>query len=351
MIQYRLATPADNEQLIELTSACGMTGNTSLRIDRYPDFFRLLNMRGESRVFVATEAGDKIVGSISVSLQKVYIDGEIYPVHYVADFKVLDKYRRSGIGIRLCDQLADYMLSIDGDLVFLTVAKGNPKPFRFFKNRPHIPDFQNLGVFRVQQFIGSAKKPVHPGCTLESIPVDEEVVSFLNNHYRQYALGTVITREGLADTRILALRQKNRILGIMGLVDTMAAKQNVLMRLPNREKYLLKLLNSCSALLGMSKMPVISEPVRMIYIKYLAVNNNEKQWIRLLVNTARQIVFEKGYSFASMGLHEKDPLNHCIAGLPKLTFHSIGMFLSMKNNQSLVSRVIGGIPFEDYSLV
>ena len=86
MIQYRIATNDDNQQLIELTSASGMMGEISLRIDRKPDFFKLLNMRGESKVFVALE-GDTIIGSICVSQQEVYVGGQITPLQYFADFK------------------------------------------------------------------------------------------------------------------------------------------------------------------------------------------------------------------------------------------------------------------------
>ena len=94
----------------------------------------------------------------------------------------------------------------------------------------------------------------------------------------------------------------------MCLTDTMNVKQNVVMKLSSKMKYLLKLMNSLSWISGISKMPLINEPVRMMYIKYLAVNNHEKQLVKLLVNHARNIVYERSYSFVSIGLHEKDQL-------------------------------------------
>ena len=72
-----------------LTSATGMMGEASLRIERRPDFFRLLHMRGESKVFVALD-GCLIIGSLSVSTQKVYVGGEVYPLQFIADFKVAE---------------------------------------------------------------------------------------------------------------------------------------------------------------------------------------------------------------------------------------------------------------------
>ena len=98
-------------------------------------------------------------------------------------------------------------------------------------------------------------------------------------------------------------------------------------------------------------MPLINEPVRMMYIKYLVVNNHDKQLVKLLINHARNLVYEKFYSFVSIGLHEKDQLNKCLSGLFKLTFNSVGMLLSIKNSKALIEKVKQGIPFEDYSLV
>jgi hypothetical protein len=73
--------------------------------------------------------------------------------------------------------------------------------------------------------------------------------------------------------------------------------------------------------------------------------------VKLLVNHARNIAYKKSYSFVSIGLHEKDPLHKSFGGLFKMSFYSVGMLVSIKNNRALIEKVINGIPFEDYSLV
>lgn len=131
----------------------------------------------------------------------------------------------------------------------------------------------------------------------------------------------------------------------------MDVKQNVVTKLSLRMKLLLKLINYVSGVCGISKMPLLHEPVKLMYIKYLAVNDHERPQVRLLINHARNIVYERSYSFVSIGLHENDPLNTCFSGLLKLTFNSVGMLLSIKNNRGLIEKVKQGTPFEDYSLV
>lgn len=350
MISYRLATYEDNHQLIELTATSGMTGETFLRIDRNPDFFSLLKMRGETKVFVALD-GETIIGSLCTTFQQVYIGGQIFPMQYIGDFKVAQSYRNMGIGLQLCNNMADYVISIDSDLAFLNISKGNTKPISFFKNRPGVPDFENIGIFNIHQFIGKKRKNFHSQYKIETTLITDELRNFLNNNYLKYEMGPVITKEKLEGTKNFIIRDKNNIIAAMCLIDTMSVKQNIVMKVSLKMRYLLRLINFLSRVSGTSKMPLLNEPVRMMYIKYLAVNNQEKQLVKLLINHARNIIHQSSYSFVSIGLHEKDPLNSCLAGLFKLTVNSVGMLLSIKNNKALIEQVKQGVPFEDYSLV
>jgi ribosomal protein S18 acetylase RimI-like enzyme len=350
MIHYRLATAADNQQLIALTASSGMLGETGLRIDRQPDFFSLLHKRGPTKVFVALD-DNTIVGCLCVSLQQVYVDGKVIPLQYIGDLKVAAPYRNKGIGLQLCNGMADYVITKDADLAFLNVSKGNTKPVSFFSNRPQVPDFDNIGIFQVHQFIGKKIKAHSSPYKIDSSPVTDELISFFNLHYSKYELGSVITKEKLRGSTNFIIRHHNTIIAAMCMVDTMPVKQNVVTRLSWKMKLLLKIMNALSGILGIAKMPVLNEPVKMMYIKYLAVENREKTLARSLINYARHIIYQLSYSFVSIGLHEKDPLNACFSGLFKLTFNSVGMLLSIKDNRALIDKVTQGIPFEDYSLV
>ena len=146
MIKYRLATHEDNSQLIALTSSSGMPGKMSLRIDRNPDFFRINELRGETKVYVAVD-GVKIVGSISVSDQTTFINKKTFPLYYISDFKVAKAYRNQGIGLQLTNEVVKYLETQDADFAFLNVSKGNKRPFVFFKDRGHYPDFESIGSF------------------------------------------------------------------------------------------------------------------------------------------------------------------------------------------------------------
>ncbi len=350
MVSFRIATNEDNVKLIQLAASSAMAGKIGLRIDRHPDFFALLKMRGDTKVFVAEE-NNIIIGAICVSQQKVYVGGEIYPLQYIGDFKVADRFRNKGIGLKLCNEMADYVISHNSDLAFLNVSMGNSKPVSFFKNRPNVPDFDNIGIFKIYQIIGKRMKPAIHKYSVEETLFNDDVLQFFNRHNSNYQLGTVITAEKFSAANIFIIRKGEKIIAAMSLMDTMPVKQNVITALSWKLKLVLKLINAFSSLSGLSRMPVLNEPVKMLYIKYLAVEPNHIHLVKFLINYARNIAFEKSYSYVSIGLHEKDKFNDCLAGLPKLTFKSVGMLLSIKNNRALIKKVKDGVPYEDYSTV
>jgi ribosomal protein S18 acetylase RimI-like enzyme len=349
-ISYRLACKADNEQLLGLSSGAEMAGETGLRIDRFPDFFGLLQMRGDTKVFIALD-DQKIIGSLCATLQYVYVGGKVYPLQYVGDFKIHKSYRNQGIGLRLCDEMASYVISVGSDLAFLNVSMGNTNPLSFFRNRPNVPDFDNIGVFHSYQFIGRKNRSSQTNNIVESAKVTTELINFWNDHHRNYELGPVVTEKKLEETESYVIRREGKIVAAMCLVDTMNVKQNVVTKISWKMKNLLRLINALRSLTGLAKMPGINSPVQMIYIKYLSIKNNDKRLARMLLDHARNLVYEKSYSFVSIGLHEKDPVKACFSGIFKLTFKSVGMLLSIKNNRDLVGTVKQGVPFEDFSLV
>lgn len=350
MISYRLANSGDNEQLLELTRSSAMSGLISLRIDRNPDFFELLKYRGESKVFVATE-NNTIVGCICVSKEEVYVREKKQILYYVCDLKVSLSHRNRGIGMQLTNEITEYLAIKNADLVFSNVSKGNMKPYSLFKNCPGRPDLINIGHFKVFQFIGAKSIKPNIKYKIETTCLNDDLVFFFNDFYSKYQLGEVITKEKLEKTQILTVYDNDKMVAAMCVVDTMNAKQNVVVKLPWYLRYVLGFINNLGGILSISKMPREKEPIKMLYIKYLAVPTYNKEIIRLLLEQAKNCAYDKSYSFVSIGLHEKDPIIKSFHGLFKITFYSVGMLVSLKNNEKLIDEILKGVPFKDYSIV
>jgi len=350
MISYRLADYKDNQQLLELTMSAGMPGKMALRIDRHPDFFKLNNLRGETKVYVALE-DTKIVGSICVSDQIVFIDKKQYPLYYISDFKVAKTHRNLGIGFQLTNLVATYSESRNADFAFLNVSKGNIRPFVFFSDRGHYPDFQNIGTFTTFQYIGSNSKSSNKKYKIEITQGTNEVIEFLNNFYSQYELANVITNDKIKDSELYVVRAEHEIIAVMSIIDTMHMKQNVVLKMPWHLKAMISIINMFSKWFKLSKLPKENEPIKMLYIKYLALKKYDKSLISALISFAKQQAYNKSYAFVSISMHESDSLLQKLPKSMRFTFQSVGMLISMKDNKKLMTLIKKGMLFRDYSTV
>ncbi|WP_242117366.1 GNAT family N-acetyltransferase [Aestuariivivens sediminicola] len=349
-IHYRLATFEDNQKLLELTGSAGMPGKISLRIDRHPNFFELNKLRGKTNVYVA-EDKNEIVGSICVSDQMVYTNGKKEPLYYISDFKVARTYRNRGIGLQLTNEVVKYLESKDADFAFLNVSKGNNRPFVFFSDRAHYPDFQNIGTFTTFEFMGSKFNLSKSKFKIELAKASTEILDFLNEYYEQYQLARVITYDNLNNTTLYVVRNGDHIIGVMSIIDTTDFKQNVVLKMPLTLKFIVSLTNAFCNIFKLSKLPKENESIKMLYIKYLAVKTYDKSLITALISFARQYAYDKSYSFVSIGLHENDILIKKLPKLLRFTFYSVGMLVSMKNSKEVLDSIKKGMPFRDYSII
>ncbi|NNK76576.1 MAG: GNAT family N-acetyltransferase [Maribacter sp.] len=350
MVYYRLADFKDNKQLLELTKSVGMPGKMALRIDRHPDFFKLNNLRGESKVYVAIE-GTKIVGSICISDQIVFIDKKRYPLYYISDFKVALTHRNLGIGLQLTNMIVEYLETQNADFAFLNVSKGNKRPFVFFSERDHYRDFQNIGTFTTFQYIGSNRKPSNNKYKIELTKGTSEVIGFLNNYYSKYELAVVITKDKIKDSELYVVREEHEILAVMCIIDTMHMKQNVVLKMSWYLKGIISIINVFCKLFKLSKLPKENEPIKMLYVKYLALKKYDKTLISTLISFAKQEAYNESYSFVSISVHENDILLKKLPKFIRFTFQSVGMLASMKDSKELIKIIKEGMPYRDYSTV
>ena len=349
-IIIREATLADNDELVCLTSLAPMMGKIAIRIDRKPDFFRLLEMRGPSFVIVAT-AGKKIVGSCSVSAIDSFVEGNREPVYYMGDFKVHPDFRGSTVAGRLARAVMKKAESINADLCFCTVAYGNADVIPFFKGRAFLPVVKAAGIFHVFQIFPTPFKSADKKYTLDEGPFKSSAVGMFNEFMKGYKIGPAWTESSFGNATLITASLNNEVVSAITLVDTVAAKQNVLIRIPFYLQCLFKISGAVNLIFPLIKVPRMHHVVRVLYVKSFTCKPGHQQALKILLERARNIAYQKKYNFLAAGIHEKDPLFRVFASFPKFTFKSMGFIASLKNNQEKVDRVLQGIPFEDYSLV
>ena len=358
MVLVREATAADNAGLIELTKATPMAGMISLCIDREPDFFRLVHLRGQGKVFVAT-MNHKMAGCISVSYRTVFIERKPQRVGYVCDLKVHPLYRGSRVAIDLMTELMECAKSSGVDIFFCLIADGNTKTIPLLEGRLSVPKFHSIGKFLVYEILPSPINPAHKVYEVHEATEEHgpEIIQMANAFNKNYQFGLQLTGEdlktvGSQDISVLTAHQGKTLCATLGSFDAGSVKQNVVIDMPMALKVAMNTMKFASTYVPFFILPNVERPLRMLYVRTIAFTSGHEPALRILMQKIRYRAFQEKYSFVTVGIHEKDhPLRFLVRGLPKFTFVSRGFVASLSNNEDTIERIISGIPFEDYALV
>jgi hypothetical protein len=359
-IEIRPANEDDNEGLLALTRAAPMAGTISIRIDREPDFFALLRLRGNGKVFAAVRAGE-IVGCFSAAIRTVYVSGIPESVAYVGDMKVNPRFAGNRIASRLIYELEDYLRSIKNDLCFSVVAKGNNRAMPLFKDRRGV-QWTNMGRFLVDELVPSPIMPRSKGCSIQPAESADlpEITRLLDGVYRSRQFAPRLSEEEVERSfsnsgenpffGIFVARTKERIVATLTLQDMREAKRNVLIGAPVVLRGALGLLRIVSAAVPNFCVPRIGEPLRLLCVRHIACEDGHLAALKCLLEIARVEAFRRRFTFLVIGLHERDPLRAVVHGIPRFTFSSLGLATGLITPERLewLSR---GIAFEDFALV
>jgi hypothetical protein len=349
MAIIREALSEDNAALLQLTSLTPMKGKISLRIDRNPYFFNLLNKRGPSRVIVAEDNGI-LVGCFSVSSIETFVNGNCETVCYLADLKMLAP-TRGKVLLRLLNKMHNHLLRDNADLLFCTAAYGNKKVTPLFEGRAGFPKFHFAGIFKVFQIIPLPGKVVPSIFTIRETEINDNLIELYNQFYSQYVLAPVFSKGCLQGTRTIAAFDKNELKGCITLADISSSKQNVLIDLPYSLKIAVSLLRLLNKIIFIFNLPEIGKPVKVLYVKGFAFERGFEKALDLLIKAAKNLAFKEKYCFLTASIHERDHLSKHFKKHFHFTFLSEGYLVSLHGNRVKMRRILKGVLYEDYSLV
>jgi fatty acid desaturase len=351
--EIRPATDADNEALLALTRATPMPGTTTLRIDRDPDFFRLVQMRGPATVFVATRGG-RAIGCISASRRRQYVRGEIRDVTYLGDLKIDPSCSGGRVAIQLLSATAGALRTSDADLLVTVIADGNARAIGLLDRRLGFPRWESLGAFAVSELLPSPLARRN-SCTIRHATDSDavEISRLANEFHRLREFAPVVAPEDVRPAKgaipIVAVRG-DEIVATLTMFDANEAKQNVVVDTSMPLRLSLRLLQSSELLLKSFRAPRVGVPIHLVYLRWLAHKPQHADALRALVQYARHEAYRSRYSFVVTGIHERDSLQQVVSGLPRMTFRSQAFAVSL-DGRTDVEPIVRGIPFQDYALV
>lgn len=360
-IEIRQAGEADNQGLLALTRMTPMAGTISLRIDREPDFFALLRLRGKGTVFVAVR-GPEIIGCVSVALRNAYISGAPETIAYIGDLKVHPSYSGSPVALRLLSTLCSDLRLAGIDVGFCVAADGNHRVMPLFDGRLGMPRWIPLGRFLVNgllpsPFQASPKRYSIAAAQAADIPV---IATLLDRFHRSREFAPQLQEEEIAQTlspppgerfpRTFVARNGQRVVATITLCDTGPVKRNVILKAPVSLQGVLALLRGATAPFPGFHVPRMGQALRLLSARHAACEDGQLAALEALIALARAEAFRSRFTLLMLGLHERDPLRSLVRRIPRFTFSSLAFATSLGDPVRLEKRV-EGIPFEDYALV
>ncbi|HEY6914529.1 MAG TPA: GNAT family N-acetyltransferase, partial [Paludibacter sp.] len=274
-VTIRQGTHSENDGLINLTSLTPMKGKISIRVDRKPDFFGLLEMRGHSFVIVA-ESNNQIVGSYSVSAMPVYLGGVSETAYYLSDFRVHPDYRKSKIALELAEAAILKLQSLQANLLFSTVMSGNEAVSSFLEGSSYWPAAKAAGVFNAYQIIPTSYKAKRSKYVVDEAYSDSSCVGFFNDFAKKFRFSPVLSESSFDNTILLTASLNNELVAAICLSDVSTTKQEVLTGLPFLLKNCVCFINCIRIILSLNKLPGINENIKILYIKSFACKPEHK---------------------------------------------------------------------------
>jgi len=344
----RDAKPEDSNKLIELTSLAPMKGIIGLRIDRKPDFFRLLNLSESYILLVAEDNIQQIIGCFAATKHSMCIDGKTSIVYYLRDLKIHPDYKGSILGYKLVKTMYNRLLKANADILCCTMAAENDAVLPFFSGRANIPAFTEVSKYKVYQLLPSYYSKLSNKVNTTG---NSKLASCFADYFKKYSLRpSEVALVELKDC-IHFTSGTNNIDAAIAAFDPFPYKQNVVTHYSLSIATLLTMLKILKRILKLPSLPKKFVPLKIIYAKYYAYTPHKEQSLKNVIQQLRHYAFSQDYHLVAIAADEKDEeLNRLLKPLSRFVFKSSLLATTLKNNEELLCKMKQGICYEDYSL-
>ncbi|MBP1664388.1 MAG: Acetyltransferase domain [Bacteroidetes bacterium] len=348
-VMIRDADQSDNEGLLSLAASSGMRGKFSFRVERKPDFFRLLQRKGNYLVKVAVAEG-RIVGSVSVVETNVFIGGKSCKAYYACDFRVHPDYRGSGLGVRLVEEVYRQSVSQGADLFFGVMLLGNREVASYLSGKLRtVPPIVAGSVFRVFQIIPSATEIKNSKYRIEA--VDDFRYELFSEEMKLYGFAPNYPNDIYKDTRIWCVTENGVVVAAIAIAASEELKQEVLVDVPGYIKPLMKLAEQVKWTNSRMNLPRLNGNIRVLYIRSFYIRDEHQEALRILIAHARKQAYKQQCHFLTVGIDERSKYLRFFSSFPKFTLKSGLYFCNNGMSPDVFDALRQGVSFMDYSLV
>jgi hypothetical protein len=339
VLNFVLATPADDKSLRQLLRENPIPGSISLSFEREPCYFDASMIEGPfHQTIVAREADTgKVIAFGNRSIRPLFINGQVQDIGYMSQLRVRPDY---GKGLYLARGLAGgfrkyHELHQDRRSPFylMSVIEDNLPARRLLTSG--LPDYPN--AYEYARMFTYAIYPLRRKRAL-TLPNDlrlirgsdkyiDEIIDCLNRNnackqFAPYWTCDTLFIANLKPSDFFVVVNRNHVVGCIACWDQTMFKQTVVRGYSGSLARWRKLLNTFSTLGGWPYLPNPNMPLLHSYASHLAVDNDDPVIFAALLRALYNYNHECKYSYFMIGLSESNPFRKIVQAYHPLIYIS-----------------------------
>jgi len=326
--QFRLATPADDNDLRRVLSSTPMNGRVRIAFAREPSYFDAAAVDGKQvqvGICCDTSTG-RVAGMGSRGISTRYVNGQPLPIGYLSGLRILPEYRRRG---QLLPRGYRFLKDLHADgateLYLTTIADDNEAAIKLLTSeRAGLPRYQSWGRYHTLAVSGNVRpkmklpnaNDVH--CRPAERSDRDAILQFLQRHgpsrqfFPAYEFDDLFAETGLLrglhpEDISLAFRG-DELIGTMGAWDQRSFKQTLINGYEGWLQIARQLYNVYAALSGHLYLPQPGTSLNSAVVAIPVVQNDDPFIFQLLLQSQLKNLRQKQIRFLLIGMHQDDPL-------------------------------------------
>ncbi len=325
MLDYRLATPADDPNLRRLLRENPFPGRIRVTFEREPNFFLAAPIEGDfhQTALVRETASGELIAMLSRAIREAYLNGQSQPLGYLSQMRVALEYRSLPRTIARTGQLME-ALDQDGRarLYLISIIDDNLPAKRFLTaGFPHLPVLREFARYHTLALY--TRRPRRALTLPGNLRLEQgsaarlpQILDCLERHGRRYQLAprwtsaTLCQPEhtpGLRPTDFWLAVDGEQVQGCVAFWDQSAVKQTVIHSYTGWLGRLRPLINALSGLTGLPHLPEPRQPFRFGFASHLAADADDPQVYAALLRQVYNQAVARRDSYLMLGLAERHP--------------------------------------------
>jgi len=322
--EFRLAREEDDQELRTLLKEIEMTGNIALSFERESNYFvasHCANLKSQTMLVVDREKAS-IVGVASRAIRYAYVDGIKSKIGYLSNLRGKKEVRNALLLARGYKFLKKLHADNEVSFYISTIFSDNSVAQNILTSqRAGLPIYQDRGKITTGFISLMGCHKFHTPQVVrfsESTQSIEEVVKFINCYNARFQYAPHYTVEdfvgknklvGFSTDELYLYIKEGKIVGVMGAWNQTSFKQVKVNGYSKTYQYLRPLYNLYSKLKGVPPLPPVGSYIQNIYGSFIAIEDNDSEIFKALLNSIRKHWSNRGFSYIAIGFHERHPLH------------------------------------------